>query len=116
MVIAGGGAAGLAVAAMLDSRGVGAVVLERGRNVGTSWESRYDSLRLNTPRLTTTLARYRMPRRYGRWPTRDDVVEYLREYRRRLGIEVRTGVEVTRVDQADGARRIARAVGRRLGD
>jgi putative flavoprotein involved in K+ transport len=111
VVIAGGGAAGLAVAAMLDSRGVGAVVLERALDVGTSWESRYDSLRLNTPRLTSTLARYRMPRRYGRWPTRDDVVEYLREYRRRLGIDVRTGVEVSRVDPANGAWRVTTSEG-----
>jgi len=111
VLIAGGGAAGLAVAAMLDRRGIASVVLERGSDVGTSWASRYESLRLNTPRLTSTLARYRMPRRYGRWPTKHDMVEYLREYARRLDLDVRTGTEVRRVDRDDGGWRIETSTG-----
>ena len=99
-MIAGGGAAGLAAAAELDRRGIASVVLDRGDAVGSSWAGRYDSLRLNTPRLTSSLARYRMPRRYGRWPTRDDMVEYLNDYARKLGLDVRTRTEVTRVDEA----------------
>jgi cation diffusion facilitator CzcD-associated flavoprotein CzcO len=71
VVVAGAGAAGLSVAAMLKRRGVESLVLERTGRVASSWRSRYDSLRLNTPRLTSTLAGYRMPRRYGRWPVRD---------------------------------------------
>src|SRR5688572_6371557 len=97
-VIAGGGAAGLAAAAELDRRGIASVVLDRGDSIGSSWAGRYDSLRLNTPRLTSSLARYRMPRRYGRWPTRDDMVEYLNDYARKLGLDVRARTEVTRVD------------------
>jgi putative flavoprotein involved in K+ transport len=83
VVVAGAGAAGLAVAAMLKRRGIDPLVLERTERVGSSWCSRYDSLRLNTPRITSTLSGYRMPRRYGRWPARDDVVEYLEGYARR---------------------------------
>lgn len=106
VVIAGGGAAGLAAAAELDRRGIPSVVLERGDDVGTSWANRYRSLRLNTPRLTSSLGRYRIPRRYGRWLTRDQMVEYLRDYARRLGLEVRTGVEVERVDPGPGGWRV----------
>jgi putative flavoprotein involved in K+ transport len=105
VVIAGGGAGGLSVAAMLDARGIPSVVLERDE-VAASWARRYESLRLNTPRFTSTLARYRMPRRYGRWPTRDDVVEYLRDYASRLGLNVRTGTEVRLVDRDDGRWRV----------
>jgi putative flavoprotein involved in K+ transport len=106
VVIAGGGAAGLAAAAELDHRGIPSVVLERGDDVGTSWANRYRSLRLNTPRLTSSLGRYRIPRRYGRWLTRDQMVGYLRDYARRLGLEVRTGVEVERVDSGPGGWRV----------
>jgi cation diffusion facilitator CzcD-associated flavoprotein CzcO len=74
-------------------------VLERGDDVGSSWAGRYDSLRLNTPRLTSSLGRYRMPRRYGRWPTRDHMVEYLRDYVRKLGLDVRFRTEVERVER-----------------
>jgi putative flavoprotein involved in K+ transport len=102
VLVAGAGAAGLASAAMLKRRGIPAVVLERTDQVASSWRGRYDSLILNTPRLTSTLAGYRMPRRYGRWPTRDDVVEYLEEYARRQQLRIRFGVELQRVERRDG--------------
>jgi putative flavoprotein involved in K+ transport len=106
VVIAGGGAAGLSVAAMLTKRGVGSLVIEREEDVGASWARRYESLRLNTPRITSTLAGYRMPRRYSRWPTKHHMVEYLREYARRLRLDVRTGSELRRVEREDGVWRV----------
>lgn len=102
VVVAGAGAAGLSVAAMLGRRGVDSVVLERTNHVGASWRSRYDSLRLNTPRLTATLAGYRMPRRYGRWPTRDQMVEYLEEYARRHRTRIEFDTELLRVERDAG--------------
>jgi putative flavoprotein involved in K+ transport len=103
VVVAGAGAAGLAAAAILKRRGVDPLVLERTDQVASSWRSRYDSLRLNTPRVTSTLAGYRMPRRYGRWPVRDDVIEYLEEYARRHELRIQFGTELSRVERADGA-------------
>jgi putative flavoprotein involved in K+ transport len=103
VLVIGAGAAGLSVAAMLKRRRVPARVLERSDQVAASWRSRYESLRLNTPRLTSTLAGYRIPRRYGRWPTRDAIVEYLEEYARRQQLEVRFGVEARRLERANGA-------------
>lgn len=99
VVVAGAGAAGLSVATMLRRRGVDALVLERTGQVGSSWRSRYDSLRLNTPRLTSTLAGYRMPRRFGRWPTRDNVIEYLDEYARRNALRIQFDTELTGVQK-----------------
>ena len=103
VVVVGAGAAGLAAAAMLKRRGVDPLVVERTRRVASSWRSRYDSLRLNTPRLTSTLAGYRIPRRYGRWPVRDDVVEYLEEYARRHELRIRFKTELSRVERSEGA-------------
>ena len=100
VVVAGAGAAGLSVAAMLKRRGIDPLVLERSGQIASSWRNRYDRLRLNTPRLNSTLAGYRMPRRYGRWPVRDDVVEYLEEYARRHGLRIRFDTELTRVERA----------------
>jgi len=40
-----------------------------------------------------------MPRAFGKWPSRDAVIEYLRRYVDRAGVAVRTGVEVERVDR-----------------
>jgi putative flavoprotein involved in K+ transport len=92
----------MAAAASLRKRGIDPLLLEREEELAMSWARRYDSLRLNTPRLTSSLAGYRMPRRYGRWPKRDDVAEYLREYAKRLGLRLRSGSEVTRIDREDG--------------
>jgi putative flavoprotein involved in K+ transport len=101
VVVVGAGAAGLAVAAALRSRGIDGLILEREREIALPWERRYESLRLNTPRGLSHLPRYRMPRRYGRWPGRASVVEYLREYRRKLGLRVAFSSEVRRVDHAE---------------
>jgi putative flavoprotein involved in K+ transport len=40
-----------------------------------------------------------MPRAFGKWPSRDGVIEYLQRYADRTGVVVRTGVEVERVDR-----------------
>lgn len=97
-MVVGAGAAGLAVAAMLKQRGLDPLVLERTDRVASSWRSRYDSLRLNTPRFTSTLPGYRMPRRYGRWPSRDAVVEYLDEYARRSRLRIQLGTDLRRIE------------------
>jgi putative flavoprotein involved in K+ transport len=47
-IVLGAGTAGLAAAATLRSVGVDVIVLERTDQVGASWRTRYDGLRLNT--------------------------------------------------------------------
>src|SRR3990170_6187077 len=105
-LVIGAGPAGLGAAALIERRGVPALVLERGERVGTSWRGRYEGLRLNTPRIMSTPPVHRMPRRLGRYPTREDFVAYLEDYVERTGLTVRYGVEATRVDPADGGWRV----------
>ncbi len=97
VLVVGAGPAGLAVAASLGRRGVRAVVLERSDDVGASWRRHYERLHLHTTRRWSGLPGYPFPRRYGRWVARADVVEYLEQYAAHHGIEVRTGVAVTRI-------------------
>ncbi len=98
-VVIGAGPAGLAVAATLAQRGRQAVVLERADGIGASWQGRYDSLRLHTVRWLSGLPGVPIPRRYGRWVARDDVVAYLREYAARFGVRPQFGVDVQRIDR-----------------
>ncbi|MET0423022.1 MAG: NAD(P)/FAD-dependent oxidoreductase [Actinoplanes sp.] len=100
VMVLGAGAAGLAVAAQLKAGGVEAVVLERGPGVATSWRGRYDRLRLHTVRRLSSLPGFTIPRQYGRWVRRDDLVRYLEAYAERSGLEVRTGTTVKRVKSA----------------
>jgi putative flavoprotein involved in K+ transport len=44
-----------------------------------------------------------IPRRFGRWVSRDGVIAYLEDYAAHHGIEVRTGVAVDRIDREGSA-------------
>jgi putative flavoprotein involved in K+ transport len=98
IVIVGGGSAGLATAALLRLRGFEPLVLEAGPEPGAAWRSRYDRLRLHTPRLLSGLPGMRIPRSFGRWVARDDLIEYFRRYVERHNLDVRTGARVARIE------------------
>lgn len=100
VAVIGAGPAGLATAALARRAGLAATVLDRGAAVGGSWPDRYDSLRLNTVRWMSDLPGLRLPRAAGRWVGRDELVAYLRRYAEHHRLEVRTGVEVDRIDAA----------------
>jgi putative flavoprotein involved in K+ transport len=93
VVVIGAGPAGLATAGALRHYGIGAVVLERDA-IGASWRRHYDRLHLHTVRWLSHLPGYKLPRRYGNWVSRDNVVEYLEDYVAAHNIDVREGVEV----------------------
>jgi putative flavoprotein involved in K+ transport len=98
LAIVGAGSAGLATAALLRSSGLDPLVIEAGPEPGAAWRERYDRLRLHTPRLLSGLPGRRIPRRYGRWVARDDLLEYFHDYADAHGLDVRTGVRVRRID------------------
>ncbi|MFD7556587.1 flavin-containing monooxygenase [Streptomyces sp. NPDC059835] len=98
--VIGGGPGGLAAAAALRARGVRAVVVEKSDEVGASWRRHYERLHLHTTRRLSALPGLAMPRRFGRWVSRDDVVRYLEKYVEFHELEVVTGVEVTRIERA----------------
>ncbi|MFB7746118.1 flavin-containing monooxygenase [Streptomyces sp. NPDC056132] len=100
--VIGAGPGGLAVAAELRARGVRAVVLEKSDAVAASWRRHYDRLHLHTTRRLSALPGLRMPRRFGRWVSRDDVVRYLERYADVHELEIVTGVEVDRVERGPG--------------
>src|SRR3954447_16230091 len=99
IAVDGGGSAGLATAAVMKESGLEPVVLEAGPEPGAAWRGRYDRLRLHTPRLLSNLPGLRIPRRYGRWVARDDLIEYFRAYVEAHGLDVRMNTKVTRIDR-----------------
>ncbi|NYV77993.1 NAD(P)/FAD-dependent oxidoreductase, partial [Streptomyces sp. UH6] len=116
--VVGGGPGGLAAAQALRARGIRAVVLEKSPRVGDSWRRHYDRLHLHTTRKRSSLPGLPMPRSFGRWPARDDMVRYLERYAEHHGLEVVTGVEVSRLERAgegaDGSWVLHATGGRRL--
>ncbi|MGV9936850.1 flavin-containing monooxygenase [Streptomyces olivaceoviridis] len=112
--VIGAGPGGLAAAYALRARGVRAVVLEKSDRVGASWRRHYDRLHLHTTRRLSSLPGLAIPRRFGRWVSRDDVVRYLEKYAEHHELEIVTGVEVHRVERSgDGTGWLLRASGGR---
>ena len=97
VVVVGGGASGLSAAGALARRGIKAVVLEEDKELGGTWARRYDRLHLHTVRGFSGLAHYSIPRRYSKYLSRDEFVEYLGEYARHFDLSVVTGCPVQRV-------------------
>jgi putative flavoprotein involved in K+ transport len=112
--VIGGGPGGLATAYALRAQGIRAVVVEKADGVGASWRRHYDRLHLHTTRRLSALPGLAIPRRFGRWVARDDMVRYLEKYAEFHELEIVTGVEVSRVERTpDGDGWLLRATGGR---
>ncbi|MEV4231728.1 NAD(P)/FAD-dependent oxidoreductase [Streptomyces bobili] len=112
--VIGGGPGGLATAYALRTQGIRAVVVEKSDRVGASWRRHYDRLHLHTTRRRSALPGLPIPRRFGRWVARDDMVRYLEKYAEHHQLEVVTGVEVSRVERTpDGTGWLLHASGGR---
>jgi putative flavoprotein involved in K+ transport len=103
VIVIGGGQAGLAMSRSLHARGIGHVVLERGR-VGERWLSeRWDSARLLSPNWQSRLPGYRYeggdPNGYMR---AGDVAGYLEGYARSFDCPLLTGTSVQAVEHDGG--------------
>ena len=108
LVIVGGGQSGLAAAYAAQRAGLGAVVLEAGAEPGGSWPQYYDSLTLFSPARFSALPGRPFPGDGQRYPTRDEVVAYLRAYAANLDADIRCGQRVDAVERGDDGRLIAR--------
>lgn len=102
-IVIGAGPAGLAVGAVLRRGNVPFVMLERRERVGESWHRHYDRLHLHTPKSHSALPFRAFPRTYPRYPSREQVVEYLDDYARAFELEPEFGRDVQRCTRgADG--------------
>ncbi|MGE2721781.1 flavin-containing monooxygenase [Mycolicibacterium celeriflavum] len=107
VVIVGAGPCGLAIARQLRREcGVEALVVDRADAPASSWRNRYDGFRLNTCGWWSHLPGQRIPLHCGRWPTRDDMVDYFDDYTRRQQLRTALGVNVIRVDRSEGGWRL----------
>lgn len=99
VIVIGAGFNGLSAAYELKKIGAQPVILDASSESATAWRNRHDQLRLNTHRLISYLPGMRMPRRFGAFPARDDVVQYLQAYERFLDVPIHRNVRIQRIDR-----------------
>jgi len=99
-IVIGGGQAGLSVGYHLSRRGVPFLILEANDRVGDSWRQRWDSLRLFTPARFDGLAGMPFPGDRHRFPTKDEMGNYLEAYAGHFRLPFNTGVQVDRLSKS----------------
>jgi putative flavoprotein involved in K+ transport len=108
VVIVGGGQSGLAAAYVASRARLRPVVLEAAAEPVGSWPHYHDSLRLFSPARFSALPGRSFAGDGERYPTRDEVVDYLRGYAATLDADVRCGQRVDTVERDEEGRLIAR--------
>ena len=101
-IVIGAGPAGLAVAACLSRANVPFTVLERAPGVAATWRTHYDRLHLHTNKGSSALPFIPFARSCPRYPSRDQVIEYLESYARAFKLEPRFNEEVVAARRRNG--------------
>jgi putative flavoprotein involved in K+ transport len=89
VVVIGAGQAGLAIGHHLARRDADFLLLDAGPEIGSSWRSRWDSLRLFTPARYDSLPGLPFPAPADTHPGKDDVADYLAAYAAHFDLPVR---------------------------
>lgn len=113
ITIIGASAAGLAAAKMLRDHGLKSDLLEAAPQIATRWRSHYERLHLHTPKSRSALPGLRFPASTPRYPSRQQVVDYLEDYARAFDLRPQFDCPVTRVAPGPEGWRIDTAHGPR---
>jgi putative flavoprotein involved in K+ transport len=101
VVVVGGSQAGLAMAWHLAQQGLRFVVLEAAPELGHTWRSRWDSLKLFTPAQYDALPDMAFPAPADTYPTKDPVADYLQAYAATFDLPVRLNAKATELRRLD---------------
>ena len=102
VIVIGAGQSGLAAARVLSEWRIPSLVLEAGDRPAGSWPHYYDSLEAFSPAGYSSLPGVPFPSAPDRYPSRDEVANYLEGYAAELDVEILTNTRVETI-QRDGA-------------
>jgi FtsP/CotA-like multicopper oxidase with cupredoxin domain/cation diffusion facilitator CzcD-associated flavoprotein CzcO len=101
VVVVGGGQAGLAIGYFLAQQGRDFTILEAAERPAAAWRERWDSLRLFTSARYDALPGLGFPGDPDRYPTRDEVADYLSGYASHFELPVELNSRVRSVRKLD---------------
>jgi putative flavoprotein involved in K+ transport len=93
-VIIGGGQAGLAIGYYLSQQKRDFMILDTHGRAGESWRKRWDSLRLFTSTSFNSLPGMPFPKFAARYPTKDEMADYLESYAAHFRLPIRFNTKV----------------------
>ncbi|MDQ8737171.1 NAD(P)/FAD-dependent oxidoreductase [Paenibacillus sp. LHD-38] len=99
VIVIGAGQAGLAAGYHLKKNGFHYVVLESNTEPAGSWPQYYDNLRLFSPASYSSLPGMPFPLKADIYPTRDEVIFYLKMYAKHNNFPIHFNVRVDRVEK-----------------
>ena len=100
-LIVGASIAGLASAAALQRQGVDYIIIEKNAQIATPWRNHYHRLHLHTSKRFSNLPYKKFTGPVPRYPSRQQVVDYLEAYQREFAIEPFFNTEALSIRRVD---------------
>jgi cation diffusion facilitator CzcD-associated flavoprotein CzcO len=85
-LIVGTSISGLAAAACLQKQGVAYIIIEKHRQIAVPWRNHYKRLHLHTNKRISNLPYKKFGNTIPRYPSRQQVVDYLEDYQKEFNI------------------------------
>jgi putative flavoprotein involved in K+ transport len=102
VVVIGGSQSGLAIGYLLAQQGREFTILDAADEPAEVWRRRWESLQLFTSARYDGLPGLAFPGDPDRYPTKDEVADYLTDYARRFELPVELGSRVSSLRRIDG--------------
>ena len=102
ILIIGASVSGLASAACLQKQGLDHIIIEKTRSVATPWRNHYHRLHLHTNKRISNLPFKKFGNAVPRYPSRQQVVDYLDDYQKEFRINPVFNTEAKRIKRDQG--------------
>ncbi|MEX6687001.1 NAD(P)-binding domain-containing protein [Danxiaibacter flavus] len=101
-LVVGASISGLASAASLEMRGIDYLIIEKYPQIAVPWRNHYNRLHLHTNKRLSNLPHKKFDKSVPRYPAKQEVVDYLEDYRDSFGIEPVFNTEARRIRKEGG--------------
>ena len=101
VIIIGGGQAGLSSARYIQKLGLDFLILEKEKQLGGSWAKHYESLKLFSPDVYSSLPDLEFPKVISSYPTKNETVTYLKDYASYFKFPVETEIQVVGISKVN---------------
>src|ERR1041385_8892174 len=96
-LIVGASISGLASAAALQRQNIAYIIVEKQSQIAAPWRNHYDRLHLHTNKRISNLPFKRFDSKIPRYPSRQQVVDYLEAYQKEFNINPVFNTEATSI-------------------